>query len=223
MTRLRRFAASARQARLRRFAASAGQSRGARTAIAALMLLGAPDSARGHSGPPFPIVTDAVRGPYTISIWTDPDATDDGTPAGQFWIVIASSTKGATLSAETRATVSVRPSAAPSPSQTTVQSARTEPVRGDVMNQFGAVLMDQEGPYAVHVDVSGPMGPAAIDTMVDATYDLRPPPYMLVWYLFPFLLAGFLWTRLLLRRRAGLPRRSIGEDGPGPSDRVQLP
>ena len=30
--------------------------------------------------------------------------------------------------------------------------------------------------------------------MVDATYDLRPPPDMLAWYLVPFLLAGFLWT-----------------------------
>jgi len=120
--------------------------------------------------------------------------------------------------------VSVRPSAQPSsPSQETVQSARTEPVRGDVTNQFGAVLMDHEGPYAVHVEVTGPIGHASIDAMVEATYDLRPPPYMLVWYLFPFLLAGFLWTRLLLRRRAGLPRRSTDEGGRGPSDRVHVP
>jgi hypothetical protein len=102
-------------------------------------------------------------------------------------------------------------------------SARTEPVRGDITNQFGAVLMDHEGPYAVHVEVTGPLGQAVVDSMVDATYDLRPPPYMLIWYLVPFLLAGFLWTRLLLRRRAGLPRRSSGEDGRGPSDTVHVP
>jgi hypothetical protein len=220
MTRLRRFAASARQARGRRFAASARQvrgrrfaalmrqARGARAAIAALAMLVAQDSMRAHSGPPFPIVTDASRGPYVISIWTDPDATDTGTPGGQFWIVIAPSTKGATLPAETRATVSVQPTSTPSSSPATGQSTRTEPVRGDVTNQFGAVLMDHEGPYAVRVDVTGPMGLASIDAMVDATYDLRPPPYMLLWYLFPFLLAGFLWTRLLLRRRAGVPGRS---------------
>jgi len=192
--------------------------------IVAVAVLVAQRISLAHSGPPFPIVTDVVRPPYTISIWTDPDATDNGTPGGQFWIVIASSTKGATLPAETRATVSVRPSAQPSsPSQETVQSARTEPVRGDVTNQFGAVLMDHEGPYAVHVEVTGPIGHASIDAMVEATYDLRPPPYMLVWYLFPFLLAGFLWTRLLLRRRAGLPRRSTDEGGRGPSDRVHVP
>jgi hypothetical protein len=199
-----------------RVGASAGQARGARAviaALAALAVLAVQDSLRAHSGPPFPIVTDAVRGPYTISIWTDPDTTDNGTPAGQFWIVIASSTKGTRLPAETRATLSVQPSAPPSPSQATVQSARTEPVRGDVANQFGAVLMDHEGSYAVHIEVTGPMGVASIDAMVEATYDLRPPPYMLVWYLFPFVIAGFLWTRLLLRRRAGLR----------PSDRVPLP
>lgn len=170
-------------------------------------------SLRAHSGPPFPIVTDAVRGPYTISIWTDPDATDDGTPGGQFWIVIAPSTKGAMLPADTRATVSVRPSALSS-SPATVHSTRTEPVRGDVTNQFGAVLMDHEGRYAVHVEVSGAMGLASMDAMVEATYDLRPPPYMLIWYLFPFVFAGLLWTRLLLRRRAA---------GRGPSDRVPVP
>jgi hypothetical protein len=186
-------------------------------AAALVVALAAASTTLGaHSGPPFPILTDAVRGPYAISIWTDPDATDNGTPGGQFWIVIASSTKGGLLPAETRATVSVRPSAPPSPSQAATQSTRTEPVRGDVTNQFGAVLMDHEGPYAVHVEVAGPLGRAAVDAMVDATYDLRPPPYMLIWYLFPFLLAGLLWTRLLLRRRTVGPRH-------GPSDRVHLP
>jgi hypothetical protein len=186
--------------RVRRFAASARQARRAQAWLAALSLI-VPATLSAHSGPPFPIVTDAIRGPYTISIWTDPDATDNGTPGGQFWIVIASSTRGATLPPDTRATVSVRPSAPPSPSQAAQTSTRAEPVRGDVSNQFGAVLLDHEGPYEVRVDVDGPLGRAMIDSRIDATYDLRPAPYMIAWYLFPFLLVGFLWTRLLLRRR----------------------
>jgi len=172
-----------------------------RALVTTLALIATSTIVRAHSGPPFPIVTDAMRGPYTISIWTDPDATDNGTPGGQFWIVIASSSTGAMLPADTRATVSVRPSAPPSPSQAAVKVTRTEPVRGDVTNQFGAVLMDHEGPYEVRVDVDGPLGRATIDSRVDATYDLRPAPYMIAWYLFPFVLVGFLWTRLLLRRR----------------------
>lgn len=170
-----------------------------------------------HSGPPFPIVTDAARGPYTISVWTDPDATDDGAPGGQFWIVIASAARGVALPEETRASLSVRPIAPPPESRAQVQTTRAEPVRGDVGNQFGAVLMDHEGPFAVHVEVIGPLGQAVVDSMVDATYDLRPPPYMLIWYLVPFLLAGFLWTRLLLRRRA------VRAGGRGPSDTVHVP
>jgi hypothetical protein len=42
---------------------------------------------------------------------------------------------------------------------------------------------------------------------VDATYDLRPPPFMLVVYAVPFLLAGLLWMKLLLRRTSGAGRR----------------
>ena len=173
----------------------------ARAGVVAIAIVVTTGALGAHAGPPFPIVTDAVRGPYQISIWTDPDATDDGSPGGQFWIVIAGSTKGALIPAETRASITVRPSAPPSPSPAAALSTRTAPVRGDVTNQFGAVVMNHEGRYEVDVDVIGPLGPATVNAMVDATYDLRPPPYMLAWYLAPFLLVGFLWTRLLLRRR----------------------
>jgi hypothetical protein len=181
--------------------------------VVALALLAIQVTTRAHSGPPFPIVTDANRGPYVISIWTDPDATDDGSAGGQFWIVIGPSAKGAALPADTRATVRVSPSYPSSPASSSA-TGHTEPVRGDLTNQFASVVMDHEGPYAVHVEVTGALGRIAIESMVEATYDLRPPPYMLAWYLVPFLLAGFLWTRLLLRRRS--MRR-------GPSDRVHVP
>jgi hypothetical protein len=199
--------------RLRRFAASAPQGICRFAAISVLVLVVATTTLGAHAGPPFPIVTDAVRGPYSISIWTDPDATDDGTKGGQFWIVINPATKGASIPRDTRAAVSVLPLTKGATS-VAIEPARTEPVRGDVSNQFGAVLMEHEGPYTVRVEVTGPLGLASIDTMVDATYDLRPPPYMLAWYLAPFLLVGFLWTRLLLRRRTASRR---------PSDRVRLP
>jgi hypothetical protein len=178
----------------------------ARAFGAALAFVAASTALHAHSGPPFPIVTDAIRGPYVISIWTDPDATDNRTPGGQFWIVLAPSAKGTALPGDTRAIVSVRPTAPPSPAQSAMQSTRTEPVRGDITNQFGTVLMDHEGPYAVSVEVTGALGMVRMDAMVDATYDLRPPPYMLAWYLMPFLLVGFLWTRLILRRRH-VPRK----------------
>jgi hypothetical protein len=152
-----------------------------------------------HAGPPYPIVTDRQAGPYSISIWTDPDATDDQTPGGQFWVVIEPLPPGSTLPAATRATVAVRPLDRQGPTM----RAAAEPVRGNAGNQFAALVMDHEGPYAVAVTVTGPLGTAAVDAMADATYDQRPPPYMLAWYLLPFVLAGLLWGRLLVRRRRG--------------------
>jgi hypothetical protein len=195
---------------LRRFAASSWQVL-ANAFVAAIALVAATTTLRAHSGPPFPIVTDAMRGPYMISIWTDPDATDDGSAGGQFWVVLALRPNDARIPPETRVTVSARGIAGPPdkygsrPPRPAV-SAIAAPVRGDTANQFAALRMDREGPYEIRVDVDGPLGRAVIDSSVDATYDLRPPPYMLAWYLAPFLLVGFLWTRLLLRRRK-LPRQ----------------
>ena len=177
----------------------------------AFALVGASATLSAHSGPPFPIVTDAVRGPYTISIWTDPDATDDGSAGGQFWVVLALTPKEARVPPETRVTVVVRPVTGRTPKYNRIMRgteviAVAAPVRDDTGNQFAALRMDHEGPYEVRVDINGPLGRAVIDSRVDATYDQRPPPYMLAWYLMPFLLVGFLWTRLILRRRKA-PRK----------------
>ena len=153
-------------------------------------------SLRAHSGPPFPIVSNQIAGAYLISIWTDPDATDDRSPAGQFWVMLGPAAKGVALPDNTRATVSIRPPGG------AVQSGSTRPIDGRTSRQFVALLMDHEGPFAVSVSIDGPLGRAEIATAVDATYDLRPQPFMLILALMPFLLVGALWVKLLLRRRA---------------------
>jgi hypothetical protein len=170
------------------------------------VLLALTMTAAAHSGPPFPIVTNESRGPYVISVWTDPDATDDGVAAGQFWVIIEPAMSGHTIPSGTQARVTVRALSAPAPAgpraPDSALSAAATAVRGDLTNQFATVVLDHEGPFAVHVDVEGPLGRAGVDARVDATYDLRPAPYMLAWYLGPFVIVGILWTRLLLRRRA---------------------
>ena len=167
-----------------------------RTPATAVCVITAACTLAAHAGPPYPIVTDHRAGAYSISIWTDPDATDDGTAGGQFWVVIDAADSG-DLPPATRAQVSLRPLSR----EGLTQQASAEPVRGDPGNQFAALVMDHEGPYAVAVAISGPLGEAAIDAQADATYDLRPPTYMLAWYLLPFIVAGLLWGRLLFRRR----------------------
>ena len=180
--------------------------RSTRALAVAVAVVVAQRASLAHSGPPFPIVTDVVRAPYTISIWTDPDATDDGSPGGQFWVVLALTPQEARIPPDTRVTVSAR-RITQAPGINGGQSSRraitrvAAPVRGDFGNQFAALVLSREGLYDVHVDIDGPLGRAAIDSRIEVTYDTRPPAYMIIWYLVPFLLAGFLWTQLLLRRR----------------------
>jgi hypothetical protein len=151
---------------------------------------------RAHSGPPFPILSDQVAGPYRVSIWTDPDTTDDGSPGGQFWVRVDRAPDDP-VPEKTQAIVAIRPLDRPGPEATAVAA----PVRGDRSNQFAALVMDHEGRFAVHVRIEGPLGTAAVDATVDATYDLRPPRSLLLLYLVPFVLVGLLWGRLLIRRR----------------------
>ena len=152
---------------------------------------------QAHSGPPFPIVSDRAAGPYLVSIWTDPDTTDDGSPGGQFWVRLERPAGAGAIPPQTRATVAIRPVNRPGPER----AQPAAPVRGDVTDQFVALVMDHEGRFAVHVTIHGPLGSAAVDAQVDATYDLRPAPVLILLYLIPFLLVGLLWGRLLVRRR----------------------
>ena len=158
-----------------------------------------------HSGPPFPIVSDRMAGPYQLSVWTDPDATDNGSAAGQFWVMLTLA-DGSGVPLDTRALIAVRPADRPG----AARMADTDPVKGDAGRRFIALLLDHEGPYSVTVTVTGSRGTATVHAGVEATYDLRPARWLLALYVMPFLAAGFLWTKLLLsrRHRTNTPRRS---------------
>jgi hypothetical protein len=138
-----------------------------------------------------------MAGLYDVSIWTDPDATDDGSAAGQFWVVLQPLQKDAELPADTRVNVAIWPIDRPE----SVQQAPASPVANSVARQFAALVMDHEGRFGVRAVIDGSLGRADVATEVVATYDLRPPPILLVLYVMPFLLVGFLWVKLLLRRR----------------------
>ena len=144
---------------------------------------------QAHSGPPFPIVTDKAVGAYTVSVWTDPDATDDQSAAGRFWVTLKP------------AADDVRVSIKPTDRAGAERSGLAEAVNGDKQRQFVVLLLDHEGPYAVHVAISGTRGAAEVDATADATYDLRPRPALIVLFVMPFVLIGFLWGKLLMKRR----------------------
>jgi len=163
-------------------------------AVLSLFIDGGP--AVAHSGPPFPIVQSRVTGPYEVSVWTDPDSTDDGTAGGQFWVTVRPSS-GAPLPAETRVTVAIRPLDRPGP----LDTERADPLPNDASQHFAALVMNHEGRFHVQVALDGPLGPAQVVGEVDATYDLRPSPAALAVYLIPFVLLGLLWMKVLLKRR----------------------
>ena len=177
--------------------------RGERALAAAgvmLFVLLAPVRLAAHDGPPFPIVSNRASGPYVVSVWTDPDTTDDGTAGGQFWVMLQAQ-GGEPPPAATRAIVAIRPL----DREGARREAPSEPIDENPGRQFAAVVMDHEGRFAVEVTVEGPLGEAAVSAEVDATYDTRPPPIMLLLYLFPFVLVGLLSLRLLRRRREVAP------------------
>jgi hypothetical protein len=152
---------------------------------------------QAHSGPPYPILEDRLVGAYQISVWADPDATDDQSPAGKFWVMVRAARPGQVVSSETHVDVSIRPTDRPG----TERAARAEPINRDPGRQFAALLMDHEGPFAVHVAVDGPLGGGAVDVQADATYDLRPRPALMAVFILPFVLAGIVWGKLLIKRR----------------------
>jgi hypothetical protein len=154
-------------------------------------------AASAHDGPPYPIVSNQVLGAYRISLWTDPDTTDDGTAGGQFWVMIDPLAAGGSVSAQVTTRITIRPldrSGSP-------QSAAALPVSGDETRRFVALPMDHEGRFAVRLEVESVSGREGVDSEVQASYDLRPSRLLLGVYLLPFLLAGSLWAMLLIRRR----------------------
>ena len=153
--------------------------------------------AAAHSGPPFPIVSNQLVGGYTVSIWTDPDTTDDGSPGGQFWVTVQAAHDGTVVGDDTRVRLSIRPLGRPGPALT----ASAVPVDGDPGNQYVELVLDHEGLFAVHLTIDGALGRGGVDSQVEATYDLRPPALLLLLYLLPFALVAFLWVKLLVRRR----------------------
>lgn len=178
-------------------------------ALAAMLLVARTIDVGAHSGPPFPIVSNQLAGLYDISIWTDPDATDDGSAAGQFWVVLAPAPRpdGSAGAAEIPPGTSVHVTISAADREAPPQTGRAAPVDGLITRQFVALRMDHEGPFSVHVRVDGPLGEAEVRTRVDATYDVRPAPLLLVVFVFPFIAIGLLWFKVMMRRRRATPAR----------------
>jgi hypothetical protein len=151
-----------------------------------------------HGGSPYPVLTDQTVAGYTVSLWADPDASADGDADGRFWVLVKPSAKGTALPADTVVQISLWPVEHRETVRTEIaKSDEHEPSRRTV-----AFVIDHEGKYGVMGNIAGSLGPAQFATTVDAEFAERPGPILLAVYPMPFVLIGFVWIKLLLRRRA---------------------
>lgn len=160
--------------------------------------------AGAHSGPPYPAISSRVVGEFTVAVWTDPDTTDDGSAQGKFWVTVQRANGGHAIEPGTRVDVAIQGRQAGAARQTMHAAL----VKNDPATFYAALRMDHEGPFAVHVTIDGGGRRAELDCEVQATYDLRPAPFLLVLYVMPFLLVALLWAKLLIARRRASQRRS---------------
>jgi hypothetical protein len=155
-------------------------------ALLAALLIAPPAAA--HEGPPYPVLVDQKTGPYTLSLWADPDV---GT--GTFYAML-----DGTLPETTTVRLWVQPADRRIPE--VCYTAKRRPSR-DGVRYVAETHFETQGWWRVRIVVQGPRGAAETETQVEVT-----PPglgaFDLVLYAAPFLAVAFLWFRAAFRRRA---------------------
>jgi len=154
-------------------------------------------SLHAHNGPPFPVVTDKSVGNYVVSLWADPDASDDGDADGQFWVMVNPATRGTPLPGDTVVQISIWPIE----QRDAIRTAVAQPDGREAGRRSAAFVIDHEGKYGIKAAIAGSLGPAELDAVVDAEYGTRPQRFLIAVFALPFVLIGFVWIKLLLRRR----------------------
>ena len=152
--------------------------------------------AAAHNGPPFPLLVDRPVGPYTVSVWTDPDI---GT--GTFLVVLERADGGKSPPPPAAVRVAVRPQSGRLPEAV----SEAEPKRARHGLHYAAkVAFDERELWDVRILIEGPEGGGELRAAVEATPAGLPGPYALALYALPFLAVGFLWFRAarVRRRRA---------------------
>jgi hypothetical protein len=169
-------------------------SRGAATCkflvlFAALFVASSPLGA--HNGPPFPIISDKRVGPVVVSLWTHPDV---GT--GLFYVIVEPPA-GGTIPPDLKIEIGVRP--VTGRLAEAMYPMKLENLRGQVVYRTDAQF-DQQELWHVRMTVKSSAG----DGEAAADVEVTPPGYGrwdLLLFSLPFLGVGFLWFRVMMRKR----------------------
>ncbi|MBI3300100.1 MAG: hypothetical protein HYZ75_18185 [Elusimicrobia bacterium] len=154
---------------------------------ALLLTLLLSSAAAAHEGPPYAILVDQKAGPYTVSLWGDPDV---GT--GTFFILVDK----AGPADDTTVELFVQPASGRLP------EARWEgwsETTKDGLRFVARPEFDAEERWKVRVALKGSRGAGELREDVDVT-----PPDLgkagMWFYMLPFLGVGGLWAKALLKR-----------------------
>jgi hypothetical protein len=152
--------------------------------------------ADAHNGPPFPIIEGRRIGPCIVALWTHPDVG-----IGTFFVIL-DAPPGGSIPNDLKVEIGVQPMSGRL--QEVRYAAHREDLRGQVQYKT-EVNFDADEMWRVRLSIKSSQGGGEAMATVEAT-----PPGLgrwdLLWYVSPFLGAGFLWFRALTRRR----RRKAG-------------
>jgi hypothetical protein len=165
--------------------------------IVTLLILAAAMPAWAHLGPPYPIMQDRKAGPFTISVWANPD-----TGIGSFFVVV-DQPKSITVPGDMKVRVAVQPVSRRLPEK--MYGAWREKLRDRTEFKVD-VPFDKEEEWHVRILLSSAQGGGEADTNVQVT-----PPGLGRWdlllFALPFLGVGVLWFKAM-STKMGRRRRS---------------
>ena len=155
-------------------------------ALAALLLV---PSAAAHDGPPYPLLEERAFAGGTLTLYADPDVG-----VGTFYLYLDDAL------ADVPVTLGAWPADRRLPEATVV----TERAEGASYQRMAEIAFDRRGPWMLRVGVPDRPG-AQPDAEIVLDVEVTPPgslgPFDVVWFLSPFLVVAFLWTKAILQRR----------------------
>jgi hypothetical protein len=165
--------------------------------VAIVLLCASTRPAGAHNGPPFPIIEGKRVGPCIVALWTHPDVG-----VGTFFVIL-DPLPGGSIPADLKIEIGVQPLTGRLPEVR--YSMQRENLRGQV--QYGTqVNFDADEIWRIHLIVHSAMGEGEAYATVEAT-----PPGLgrwdLLFFLTPFLGAGFLWFRAATRKKGRRVKR----------------
>jgi len=159
--------------------------------VAFLAMALSSSAARAHNGPPFPIITDQRVGPCIVSLWIHPDI---GTSP---IFVLVDPAPGGAIPKDLKITIGIQPVSGRLPE--VIYPATIADQRGQLEYKTD-VQFDQQEFWNVRLILTSSAGGAEALAKVEAT-PVGYGRWDLLLFALPFLAVGFLWFKMLTKRR----------------------